>query len=66
MGKPVMVNAVTSMCEYIVHGGERGELKHLSTPGRESKNDFLSSGERTGKSPNHVLPSIWGCRTAIK
>jgi hypothetical protein len=30
--------------------GARGELKHLST--RRSREDSLSSGERTGRSPN--------------
>jgi hypothetical protein len=32
--------------------GARGELKHLST--RRSREDSLSSGERTGRSPNHT------------
>ena len=31
-------------------GGEPGELKHLSTP--RKREDALSSGERTGQSPN--------------
>ncbi len=29
-----------------------GELKHLSSQGKESNNDSLSSGERTGNSLN--------------
>ena len=29
-----------------------GEVKHLSTRGREINRDCLSSGERTGNSPN--------------
>jgi hypothetical protein len=33
-------------------GGEPGELKHLSTP--RKREDSLSSGERTGKSPNRA------------
>ena len=34
-------------------GGEPGELKHLSTRRKEkSTRDALSSGERTGRSPN--------------
>ena len=36
----------------ILLGGSPGELKHLSTQGRERKIDSLSSGERKGKSPN--------------
>ena len=37
-------------------------MNHLSNPGTEIKRDSLSSGERTGRSPNHFE---WGCRTAI-
>lgn len=33
-------------------GREPGELKHLSTP--RKREDALSSGERTGQSPNRV------------
>ena len=29
-------------------------MNHLSNPGKEIKRDSLSSGERTGKSPNHI------------
>ena len=36
-----------------LRGGERGELKHLSTPRRRKQiSDSPSSGERTGNSPN--------------
>ncbi len=38
--------------------GEPGELKHLSTP--RNREDSRSSGERTGRSPNH--PGGTGCR----
>ena len=31
---------------------ERGEVKHLSTPRKRNQRDSLSSGERTGNSPN--------------
>jgi len=31
MGQPVPSNVGTTMDEYIAHGGERGELNHLST-----------------------------------
>ena len=34
--------------------GKPGELKHLSNPRKRKKLDFLSSGERTGKSLNHA------------
>ena len=35
--------------------GRPGELKHLSTLRKRKKIfDFLSSGERTGKSPNQI------------
>ena len=41
------------------------ELKHLSTwRKRKQTSDFLSSGERKGKSLNHSDVSEWGCRTA--
>ena len=30
MGEPGRGNTLSSMTEYIGHGGERGELKHLS------------------------------------
>ena len=38
--------------EHIVWRGERGELKHLSTP--RKREDFPSSGERKGRSPNRL------------
>ncbi len=38
--------------ESIGMQGEPGELKHLSTRRKRKKIDFLSSGERKGKSPN--------------
>ena len=46
-------NASVAIHEYIVYGGEPGELKHLSTRRKRKKIiDFLSSGERKGKSLN--------------
>ncbi|CAD7779653.1 MAG: hypothetical protein KIIPBIDF_01219 [Candidatus Methanoperedenaceae archaeon GB50] len=54
MGKPIWLNSQVSTAEYIGCRGERGEVKHLSTPRKESKNDSLSSGERKGNSPNQV------------
>ena len=51
----------SSMRQSITHGGEPGELKHLSSRRNrkkqvlslERKIDFQSSGERNGKRPNH-------------
>ena len=49
---------LSSIRQFITYGGEPGELKHLSTrrkrkqKERKVPRDFLSSGERTGKSPN--------------
>ena len=49
-------NALVTIHEYIVYGGEPGELKHLSTRRKRKKIiDFLSSGERKGKSPNFYI-----------
>jgi hypothetical protein len=53
MGQPGPGNTGSSHAEYIGMGGERGEVKHLSTPRKRNQfRDSLSSGERTGKSPN--------------
>ena len=43
----------TSVIHTPIHNVWRGtgELKHLSTGGRERNIDFLSSGERKGKEP---------------
>ena len=50
------------MAEYIGHGGQRGELKHLSTRRKGKKIiDFPSSGERKGKSPNLSRLREGGC-----
>jgi hypothetical protein len=50
MGKPTSL--LVSLNEYIVLRSERGEVKHLSTPRKRNQRDSLSSGERTGISPN--------------
>ena len=50
MGEPT--SQEVSHDEYIVMRSEPGELKHLSTQRKRKKFDFLSSGERNGKSPN--------------
>ncbi len=53
MGQPSPGNAGLSYTESIGVRGERGEVKHLSTPRKRNQiRDSLSSGERTGKSPN--------------
>ena len=49
-------------------GREPGELKHLSTP--RKREDALSSGERTGQSPNlhgdtSLLALSWGGWTSV-
>ena len=52
LGKPR-----TSVSEYIGHGSERRELKHLSNARKRKRSDSLCSGERMGNSPNlyHVI-----------
>ena len=46
-------NPPSACTEYIGACGEPGELKHLSTRRKRKKTiDFLSSGERKGKSLN--------------
>ena len=53
MGEPNISNVMLSILESIGYGREPGELKHLSTRRKRKKTiDFLSSGERKGKSPN--------------
>ena len=54
MGKPGRGDALSAVTEYIGHGGQRRELKHLSTCRKGKRSDFLSSGERTGNSPNRL------------
>lgn len=41
-----------SLSEYIGQGGERWELKHLSTARKRKRSDSRSSGERNGNSLN--------------
>ena len=38
---------------YLERRGRHGELKYLSSHGKEIKRDSLSSDERRGKSSNH-------------
>ena len=61
MGEPTSSNVEVSIPEHIGYGREPGELKHLSTRRKRKKTiDFLSSGERTGKSPNQVIVILIG------
>jgi hypothetical protein len=48
MGQPGSGNAESPA----IGGGERREVKHLSTFRRRNRRDSLSSGERSGKSLN--------------
>ncbi len=51
----------------IYRRGQRGELKHLSTPRkREQVSDSASSGERTRISPNLRPTGRGGCRAHVK
>ena len=52
MGEPTRGNARVPWSEHIRSGGERGELKHLST--LRKREYSLSSGERKGRSLNLV------------
>ena len=61
MRKLTYGNAYVTIHEYIVYGGEPGELKHLSTRRKRKKtNDCESSGERNCKRPNQLEKSGWG------
>ena len=61
MGEPNISNVMLSILESIGYGREPGELKHLSTRRNRKKTiDFLSSGERKGKSPNQVIVILIG------
>ena len=53
-----------SIRQFITYGREPGELKHLSTRRKERNIDFLSSGERKGRSLNCGACTA-GLRTAI-
>ena len=58
MGDPDGSNVPSSTTECIGRGGQRRELKHLSTSRKEKKNlDFPSSGERKGTSLNRTCVS---------
>jgi hypothetical protein len=76
MGKPGTSDVVSPVTEYIGGGGERGEVKHLSTRRKRKQiSDSVSSGERKRKRLNRmrviagrrcvcgvVGPSGRGCR----
>ena len=50
MGEPKRGNL-----SYPLIGRTHGELKYLSSHGKEIKRDSLSSDERNGNSPNHKM-----------
>jgi hypothetical protein len=50
-----MTNVMYCKLNKLVYRAIPGELKHLSTRRKRKKIDFLSSGERKGKSPNQEL-----------
>jgi hypothetical protein len=53
MGKPIILNRIILLSESIGQQGRPGELKHLSNLRKRNQfRDYLSSGERTGKSLN--------------
>ena len=58
MGKPTRMRVCIG--EFIANVSERGELKHLSTLRKRNQRDSLSSGERTGKSLNHLRAKLAG------
>ncbi len=61
MGKPDVKKFASFVSEHIRYERERRELKHLSTCRKRKKViDFLSSGERKGKSPNRVWKQTRG------
>ena len=53
-------NPKTFLSEFIGQESERHELKHLSSARKRKQSDFLSSGERKGKSLNldHVKACV--------
>jgi hypothetical protein len=62
MGKPSILYRVELLPEYIGQQGKPGELKHLSTPRKINQfRDYLSSGERTGNSPNLMDVKTYRC-----
>ena len=60
MGEPTQGKAWVPVAEHIGYGGERGELKHLST--LRKREYFPSSGERKGKSLNRSRGSVQALR----
>ncbi len=48
MGKPTIRNGMVSLPEYIGYGRQTQGTETYMPGGRESKCDFLSSGERNG------------------
>ena len=51
---------ISICCSAYAGRGKRGELKHLSNRRKRKRSDFLSSGERNGKSLNRCY--VIDCR----
>jgi hypothetical protein len=63
MGKPDKSHVLSSRSEYIGPWKlTRGTETSKYPEEKKITYDSLSSGERTGKSPNHVITIMWGCR----
>ncbi len=64
MGKPGRDYALSSHGEYIAMRGERGELKHLSTPRRRNQNEIpsVAASERglAQTEVTTVTSGLWG------
>ena len=62
MGKPSKSNVLLPSDEYIVRvEGTRGTETSKYPEEEKINNDFLSSGERTGKRPNRLTTVGRGC-----
>ena len=67
MGEPTGRNGPVPLPESIgQEEGTRGTETSKYPQEKKEKIDSLSSGERTGKSPNHFSSEEWGCRDAEK
>ena len=65
MGQPGAGRPASAQRKFIALCGEPREVKHLSTSRKGNQDrDSLSSGERTGKSPNCGYMYRQGCGAA--
>ncbi len=65
MGKPGGSNVPSSVNESIVHEkGTRGTETSKYPEEKKTTSDFVSSGERKRRSPNHPTTVGWGCGSA--